>query len=68
MKDILYAISSVLLWVVVYVLPFLGLAGFVGIPIAHIWVDFSWWWMLAPVAAGLAWITAVIMILDDIGG
>ena len=68
MKDVLYGILTVLLWLVVYVLPILGLVGLVGIPIAHIWVDFSWWWMLAPVAAGLVWATAVILIIDNIGG
>jgi len=68
MKNVLYAVFTALLWLVAYVLPILGLAGLVGIPIAHIWVDFSWWWMLVPVAAGLVWGAAVILIMDTIGG
>lgn len=68
MKNVLYAVFTSLLWLNAYVLPILGLAGLVGIPIAHIWVDFSWWWMLVPVAAGLVWCATVIFIMDTIGG
>jgi len=68
LSSVLSAVLSSLIWFAAYVLPLLGLAGFVGIPLAHIWVDFSWWWMLAPVAAEAIWVFVVIGILDSIGG
>jgi hypothetical protein len=68
MKAILSAILYPLVWFCAYALPWLGLAGLVGIPLAHIWVDFSWWWMAAPVMAGVIWFAVVICIADAIGG
>jgi hypothetical protein len=67
-RNVLFSIFFPFAWFSVYGLQWLGLAGLIGIPLAHIWVDFSWWWMFAPVAAEAVWFVAVLCVLDSIGG